>query len=377
MASLSVEDALSTAADSLEVAASLLWQLDTNRLRPEEDYKLDWQDRTRSNSDDAASYPLVDFVSDDVWARPTFGTFKQLLDNYTAETGIPERVSQEERAEEDAFLAAICDTPCIRFVYEWLAANSQMQAASLDDFSELLKRVWFYQYSRDGARDSSGFEHVFCGELDDGKVKGLHNFYQVFVEEGRGNFNYKGYLDVRGDPSPQPPPPNQQMVTVRFDWLGETKPVSSMFVGASPEFEFALYTLIYVAGAEELEVELGPYRTRIKVYQMAGKIGTAFPELLGVDLDKLTQFSMPSGHVEDVAPPPAASDFPALGAVPAPLEQTISYAAALLGQEGEKAEGAEGGAEEDGNGQAEGQEKDALKWLKIFVKLAKKFKLMK
>jgi hypothetical protein len=30
----------------------------------------------------------------------------------------------------------------------------------------MLHQMWFELYSRDGARDSSGFEHVFVGEHD-------------------------------------------------------------------------------------------------------------------------------------------------------------------------------------------------------------------
>lgn len=383
MASLSVEEALSTASGSVEVAASLLWNLDGNRLRPGTDYKLDVQDRSHGYSDDAASQPLIVHLADDVWNRPTFGTFKKLLDNYTAETGIPERVSQEERNEEDHFLAAICKTPCIRFVHQWLAANTDVNAGSIDEFSDFLKRIWFYQYSRDASRDSSGFEHVFIGELDDGKVKGLHNFIQVFVEEVRGNFNYKGYLDIRGEPSREAPPPNQQMITIRFDWLGKTKSVSSMFIGASPEFEIALYTLLFVAQAEELELDLGPYRTRIKVYQMAGKIGTAFPELLGVDHDKLQENAPPiSDHHQTSAPPPTTASFPPLGSVPAPAKQAVSsYAAALLRGGDEQGDEVEGGDDAEGadagNEGGEGQTKNIFKWFKIFVSIAKKMKSTK
>lgn len=47
---------------------------------------------------------------------------------------------------------------------------------------------------RDDDNDSCGFEHVFVGEIDDGHVKGLHNWIQTMVEEARGNLDYMGFV---------------------------------------------------------------------------------------------------------------------------------------------------------------------------------------
>lgn len=341
MSTLSVDDALAQAGSSIHEAAAVLWHLDVNRLRPTVDYRLDVQDRTEAYSHDAASQPFVAYVADDVWDRPTFHLFKKLLDNYTAETGVPEVVSSEEREEEDNFLTAICETPVIQFVFAWLRENADLSCSDFSDFAAYLKGIWFHHYSRDASRDSSGFEHVFCGELDDGKVKGLHNFVQVFIEEQRGHFNYLGYLDIRGEPHGDPPADNQQLITIRFEWLQETKPCSSMFVGVSPEFEFALYTLLYVSGREDLEVQIGPYSARIKVYQMDGKIGTAFPELCDVDMEMLADAGeQVQGNVESQytsqAPAPnfnlGGSGFPSLGS----SHQTgdaVDYAGAVAGEE--------------------------------------------
>jgi hypothetical protein len=46
--------------------------------------------------------------------------------------------------------------------------------------------------------DSSGFEHVFVGEIkkhDDGslEVSGFHNWIQLYLSEKGGNLDYKGY----------------------------------------------------------------------------------------------------------------------------------------------------------------------------------------
>lgn len=324
VSTLSVGDAISQAGSNIETAASLLWALDANRLSPGKHYVLNPQSKTEHTSHDAARDPLIVQISSSVWQRPTFSIFKRLLDNYTTETGVPEVVSQDERGEEEAFLNAICETACIQFVYNWLNENSDNSYSSMEDFKGALRDMWFGLYGRDSARDSSGFEHVFCGEIDEGAVKGLHNFIQVYVEEQRGNFNYQGYLDVRGDPSPDAPPSAQQMLLIRFEWLGRTKTVSSMFVGTSPEFEVALYSLLWLGGSPEARVQLGPYSTQVKIYDMHGKIGSAFPQLLEVDESKLdTVAADPPAEVPDyngTTQPPETSNaasydesFPALG----------------------------------------------------------------
>lgn len=285
-----VEEALAEAGGSIHRAAQQLWKLDgANRLRPGIDYEVNTQLKARSYHDDEATDPFVTFLSEEVWERPTYASFRRLLDNYVAETGVPERVSDQEREEEQTFLDAICETPVIRFVQKWLAEYAQdmdvgMDVLSMSSFRDVLYRLWFALYARGIDRDSSGFEHAFCGEIDRGVVKGMHNFFQVYLEEQRGHFNYMGYLEYgqrRGEVDGE-----DRLLTVRFKWMDRLKPASSMFVGCSPEFEIALYTLMWLGRAAGQTVELGPYDVRVKVYDMHGFIGAAFPELVGVDYDE-------------------------------------------------------------------------------------------
>lgn len=73
------------------------------------------------------------------------------------------------------------------------------------------------------------------------------------------------------------PDAETQLLTVQFEWNGVLKNLSSMFVGVSPEFELALYTLCFFAGGEENHIEVGPYPVNIKCYHLGNKIGSAFP----------------------------------------------------------------------------------------------------
>jgi Endoribonuclease XendoU len=55
---------------------------------------------------------------------------------------------------------------------------------------------------------------------------------------------------------------------------------STMFVGTSPEFELALYTLCFFCGHEENRVRCGPYDLTVKCHRMYGndnRVGTCFP----------------------------------------------------------------------------------------------------
>ncbi|KAA6425641.1 MAG: poly(U)-specific endoribonuclease-C-like [Trebouxia sp. A1-2] len=77
---------------------------------------------------------------------------------------------------------------------------------------------------------------------------------------------------------------NERMLSVQFTWNGQLKDVSSMFIGTSPEFELALYTLCFLAGQEENIVQVGDYEVKIKVYRIKSKygdkVGSAYPELI-------------------------------------------------------------------------------------------------
>lgn len=292
MAHITVEEALDKAGDSLESALAQLWHLDENRLIAGLDYELDVQDRSESRSDDAARRPFFARFDKAAFQKPTYRSFGRLLDNYIAETGVVERVSSAERAEEDDFLNSVIETPVAKFGFHWLRANNpDFEPSTLGEFVEELHNMWFKLYRRDAARDSSAFEHVFCGEIDDGKVKGLHNYIQVFREERNERFDYHGYLAKRSRRHERDvdPDPRHQLLTIRFEWLGHLKTASSMFVGTSPEFELMLYTMMRVSGEESMKLDLGPYTAQVKVFVNRGNIGSAFPSQLAIDEDELEE----------------------------------------------------------------------------------------
>eukprot|EP00891_Asterochloris_glomerata_P001007 jgi/Astpho2/1007/e_gw1.00016.204.1_t len=269
--------------NSLSLACSRLWQLDINRAQPGQDYELNVQRGKKSYQDqDVAGDPLFSCVNPALFQqRSTYSLFFALLDNYHAQTGTAEHFSQAENREMTEFLDAVCQTPCVQYVHNLL----RLADADLRSFKQQLYQMWFQTYTRQVRDDSSGFEHVFVGESDDGKIKGLHNWIQFSNLERKGQVDYKGYIFPRQDVNA-----HERMLTLQFSWGGQTKDVSSMFIGTSPEFELALYSLCFLAGQEDNVVEVGNYEVRIKAYRIRSrygdKVGSCFPEV-GPDMSSL------------------------------------------------------------------------------------------
>lgn len=269
---------------SLDKAVQALWDLDRHRLTPGDHYAVSLQQNKHSvgNTSDHAHENLfsrvdVGFLN----AIPTYKHFISLLDNYERSTGQSEVVTQEETDENNAFLNAVLDTPVGQYLANYLQEKGHVSGGRTET-RQFLYRLWFYLYRRETHRDSSGFEHVFVGEERDGKISGFHNWLQFFLEEKAGKVNYKGYFipRKRGRQPDDDLDGDEHLLSVQFDWEGEGKSVSTMFVGTSPEYELALYTICFLEGREENRLYIGGYDLTIKCFKIAGnKIGTCFPML--------------------------------------------------------------------------------------------------
>ena len=196
---------------TLNEAIQELWSLDVNRLTPDVDYVLNVQRGKKPYwKEDNAPDPLFTRVDKSVWRdRPTYSTFIALLDNYKAETGQSEHVSNVERNEIWSFLNAISQTPSIQFCHKYCLKKlgTSKVPSDIKGFLKLLHEIWFQLYTRErgGRNDSSGFEHVFVGEIKDGNVSGFHNWIQFYLEEKKGALDLEDIsnLVVRMIPMPQ------------------------------------------------------------------------------------------------------------------------------------------------------------------------------
>eukprot|EP01033_Poteriospumella_lacustris_P006372 gene6372-4578_t len=275
--------------NNLSLACNRLWELDLHRLVPDRDYAVNVQGgKFFSDTHDAAAEPLFRYVDEGCLNQPTFRAFVNLLDNYTATTGSAEVVTSEEMSENRRFLGLIMDTKPMQYVHQYLVAKGATKASTREAFIQELYDLWFGLYRRKVANDSSAFEHVFLGEIaeDKNEVTGFHNWIQLYLEERKGDFDYRGYIKPRRrGHSSSAPHSQEQLITLSFAWRGFIKKVSSSFVGTSPEFEVALYTLCRFCGGQENVVQCGPYKVLVTVHTFPDNprpgqrvfLGSSFP----------------------------------------------------------------------------------------------------
>lgn len=277
-------------------AAQTLWNIDSNRLAPHKDYQMDVQDSKRPyDKGDAADDPLFTKVNRQIFERPSFKTFYHLLDNYSASTGDEEHVSSKELRENRAFLDAVMETAPMKYCHQYCLAKGteyQGEPVSKDEsgFKRILNDIWFKLYSRSGGgrrrkMDSSGFEHVFVGEVKNGKVSGFHNWIMFWLEERKGNIDYRGYIKPRSKGNMQTNN-DDHVLTLQFSWNGVKKFVGTSFIGVSPEFELALYTMTFLAGEDDNFITLDTggecFDLNVKCYKNDGgsKLASCYVEAL-------------------------------------------------------------------------------------------------
>merc|ERR1711879_774238 len=77
-------------------------------------------------------------------------------------------------------------------------------------------------------------EHTFVGEIKDRKGPiGFHNWIRFYYLEKSGELDYQGHVRKSS---------RSALLMAKIKWKGKTK-LASFFVGTSPEFEMAVYTL--------------------------------------------------------------------------------------------------------------------------------------
>lgn len=334
----------------LSEAVQKLFDLDEpNRLVPGKDYVVDIKSRkVAADGTETTHDPLFRSFDSAIFEnRPTYKSFVALLDNYQPNVCSVEDNTSDETREAYTFLKACMATPVLKFCYSYckskLEEASEISEGSAkeppkrpfdteEDFVELLYKIWFQLYSRskgcgnenidsETGRDaievasvvenssekrragpkvygSSGFEHVFVGEIRNDKVIGFHNWIQLCLQEKAGNckLKYRGKTPKAGSLDPY----KKRVLTYNLQWKGAEKPFGTSLLGVSPVFELALYTMVFLVGKKDniLLLDLGDGesdaaapsekgdndRTKtkldVKCFKSRGRVGSCYVELL-------------------------------------------------------------------------------------------------
>ncbi|KAI9178931.1 hypothetical protein H9P43_005593 [Blastocladiella emersonii ATCC 22665] len=269
---------------SLSDFISDLWHADVNRFAAMRDFVIDIQDgKSMHQRHDAAAKPLFESVDKNKFMRvPTFANFYALLDNYVDETGIAEQVTAEEKLEEMKFIQAVVATDIAKAVFSYVNAKGWWRGSTAE-WVLYLRKLWFTLYRRESMNDSSAFEHVFVGEIRNGQVIGFHNWVTIFLAERKKVLDYRGYIFPRRRHACQPSN-DTHLLKLQFTYKGKLKPISTVLLGVSPEFELMLYTLVFLSGQDSVACVLDDTDVSVIVHRNKQRgtesIGSAYIDIL-------------------------------------------------------------------------------------------------
>jgi len=112
------------------------------------DIILSLQSKTKAgDSSDKAPASLFGNLPADVFTGPTVKALIALHDNYEAQVSHRETITDQERAEEDAFLDAIMGTYVMKSAHQFLADRGMVDTDA-EKFKKYLHTIWFGMYSR-------------------------------------------------------------------------------------------------------------------------------------------------------------------------------------------------------------------------------------
>ncbi|XP_040281799.1 poly(U)-specific endoribonuclease [Bufo bufo] len=246
----------------IKAASEILYQSDVNKAA-DKDIILNKQEMSENTKkkDDLADHPLYKYVNEEIFKRPTYKAFIKLLDNYDRKTGKDETFTEEELEEQEIFLKEIMKTKVMKELYKFFHKKGLYRNEK--QFVDDLRKMWFGLYSRSsGEQDSSGFEHVFVGEVKKNKVSGFHSWIQFYRLEKKKKIDYYSH-NYDGPWTTYP-----DVLGKQFEWDGFYKQVGTQIIGSSPEFDFALYSLCFITRpGRKCTVSMGGHEIDIQTYE--------------------------------------------------------------------------------------------------------------
>jgi poly(U)-specific endoribonuclease len=246
--------------DEIRVISDQIWQADGNRINGND---------VQYNINGAKLFTYVN----EARFTGTYSRFIALMSHYNPDHGIPDNCGTACQNAQNAFLDDILQTRPMQLLHNWLFGKG-LASQTTAGFRTELRQYFFLPYTRSGGPlDSSGFEHVFLGEIKRSprEVTGFHNWVKLYFAEKSGDFKYGPY---------QRTCPNE-VLAFGFDYLSAKKPISSLFIRTSPEVEVALYTLCLLTRVGTgCPVRRNGANLTMTVWDMTGlpkTVGSAYP----------------------------------------------------------------------------------------------------
>ncbi|XP_043477088.1 poly(U)-specific endoribonuclease homolog isoform X2 [Leptopilina heterotoma] len=264
------------AAHDIQQVTEDLFKKDTNNANHHITVNLQGQKKDDSTNDDAPEHLLT--VKSEAYEIPTVKAVLALHDNYELSVKTKENVTPEERNEESTLLDEFLKTDLMQAAMKFLADKGYIPKDEYE-YKDILRAIWFTQFKRiEGDSSSSGFETVFLAEQFDNEIIGLHNWIYFAKQEEANNLNYLGYIQEKKLAS------TASVIKLRSTLNNVLQPVTSIFVGTSPELEMALYTICFYTRPNNLcPVSLGGSQFSIIVNRVNyfGKeiLVSAYPEI--------------------------------------------------------------------------------------------------
>ncbi|KAL3309492.1 hypothetical protein Ciccas_011960 [Cichlidogyrus casuarinus] len=127
-----------------------------------------------------------------------------------------------------------------------------------EQFFRNFQRSWFEFFKRSYLRGgrTSGFRHVYCGDVGDSKIGGLHNWMRFYYLEIRGNITNLSVARVH--------PHKKNIVSLRYRYDQVPKEFGTIYFGLQRAFEM---TAMYVAFLRNKNAvyTIGLDRTPVKI----------------------------------------------------------------------------------------------------------------
>jgi len=213
-----------------------------------------------------------------------FSTFKELMENWSPHQD-ESQAHKTYKKKKNNFVGKIAraNTP-MEEAFKYLKGKGLLPSdvTDVEKFREPLKEMWFNNVN------NMGFQYTFVGlKTGESTYEGFNNWYQFYLQQNDEKITNVVWPQNKFKPGTEPP----FVSDFKFDWYGRTNRIvinnnfyeqsSKMFVGTSPAFDIALFTVCFMELKDkECQCNIGRTTITVKTYPVTGapnQIYKAYP----------------------------------------------------------------------------------------------------